>query len=75
MSLDDLAARGGGKYDAEVRELMERLQAQGVVLLILAGNKGSGFSVAATPPAVAVLADVMESAAADMRKHLKPAAH
>lgn len=35
----------GGNYDAECEEMLIRAQASGVVLIVLGGNKGNGFSV------------------------------
>jgi hypothetical protein len=37
-------ALGPGKYDAEVSELRKRLKAHGILLLVLDGERGSGFS-------------------------------
>lgn len=39
---------GGGKYDAEALELLERLQADGIVLLVTGGPRGEGFEVQVT---------------------------
>lgn len=38
-------ARGPGEYDAEATEVRERTDAMAVVVMVLGGNKGSGFSV------------------------------
>lgn len=35
---------GPGKYDAEVTELRQRLKANGILLLVVQGERGSGFS-------------------------------
>jgi hypothetical protein len=37
---------GPGKYDAEATWIQVRTQAQGVLLIIVEGNKGNGFSIA-----------------------------
>jgi hypothetical protein len=37
---------GPGKYDAEASFVQARTQAHGVLLMILEGNKGDGFSIA-----------------------------
>jgi hypothetical protein len=37
---------GPGKYDGEATWIQARTQANGVLLMILEGNKGNGFSVA-----------------------------
>jgi hypothetical protein len=36
-------ALGPGKYDAEVTELRQRLKADGILLLVVGGDRGSGF--------------------------------
>lgn len=38
-------ARGPGKYDAEATKLREETNAVAVMVLIVKGDKGSGFSV------------------------------
>lgn len=46
---------GGGKYDAECTQARESTEAKAIVLIVIAGNKGSGFSVqsvAEVPPKV-----------------------
>jgi hypothetical protein len=35
---------GPGKYDAEVTELRERLKADGILLVVVGGERGPGFS-------------------------------
>ena len=37
---------GPGKYDGEATWVQARTQAPGVLLMILDGNKGNGFSIA-----------------------------
>ncbi len=37
--------RGGGKYDAACTQAREATEAEGVVLIVLHGSHGSGFSV------------------------------
>ena len=39
---------GPGKYDDEVTALMEKLKAQGIILWVIGGPKGEGFSMQAT---------------------------
>jgi len=34
---------GPGKYDKEVTEIRERLKADGVILLVIGGERGSSF--------------------------------
>lgn len=38
-------ATGPGKYDKECTIIRATCEAQGVVLMVLGGNRGSGFSV------------------------------
>jgi hypothetical protein len=38
---------GPGKYDADCTEIRERTKAEGVLLAVFGGEKGSGFSVQA----------------------------
>jgi hypothetical protein len=37
---------GPGRYDAEASWVQERTKAHGVLLMIVGGNKGNGFSLA-----------------------------
>lgn len=37
---------GGGRYDSECEGLVHMLNAQGVILCVLGGVKGNGFSLA-----------------------------
>jgi hypothetical protein len=41
---DRLMAFGPGKYDELVTEIRRKAQAAGVLLLVVDGNRGSGFS-------------------------------
>lgn len=41
-------SHGGGKYDKEAQELLERLGADGVVLIVTGGKRGPGFEVQVT---------------------------
>ena len=38
-------ALGAGKYDDEVTALRERYHAEGVILLVIRGDRGEGFSM------------------------------
>jgi len=60
-------AYGGGKYNDVVMRVIKELDAHGVILIVLAGNKGSGFSVAVeegiilnVPEALRTLADEID---------------
>lgn len=37
-------AIGPGKYDQEVTQLREQLKADGIMLVVIRGSRGSGFS-------------------------------
>lgn len=43
-------SHGPGKYDKEAQELLQRLEADGIVLIITGGKRGPGFEVATTDP-------------------------
>lgn len=65
---------GPGKYDAEASDIMDSTQAAGVVLLVVEGHKGSGFSVHGTlamladlPAALRAIADAVETDVAKMK--------
>jgi hypothetical protein len=48
-------AEGPGKYDELCTYVRETAQAQGVVIIVLGGNKGNGFSCQATALITALL--------------------
>lgn len=57
------AGRGAGKYDELATYVRENARAKAVLVLVLEGDKGDGFSlqaIAALPPAliVAILRDI-----------------
>lgn len=39
---------GPGKYDEESSRLQEKYQAEGVIVIVVGGSKGEGFSVTGT---------------------------
>lgn len=43
------AEPGGGAYDTELRALLKNLRARGLVLMVVDGFKGTGFSVGVDP--------------------------
>lgn len=43
-------SHGGGKYEKEAQELLEKLGADGLVLIVTGGKRGPGFEVAVTDP-------------------------
>jgi negative regulator of sigma E activity len=67
-------ATGPGKYDHWVTKIREATLAEGVVLIVLNGVQGSGFSVQSVdnqlhPP---VLADLLQHVVDTMRKDERP---
>jgi hypothetical protein len=61
-------AFGPGKYDAEVTELRERLNPDGVVLLVLGGERGGGFSAQLTAPGMLALPALLRQLAEQIEK-------
>lgn len=61
-------ALGPGTYDKETTEIREKVKADGVVLLIINGDRGMGFEVQATGVVLAHLPHLLRLAADDMEK-------
>lgn len=60
---------GPGKYDDECTMVRMGTKAKGVVLIVIDGRLGSGFSVQASSSAIlGGLPDVLEDMAAQIRK-------
>lgn len=60
---------GGGKYEKQATEVREATGAEAVVVLVLGGVHGSGFSVQMTDPNhMGALADVLERVAEEIRR-------
>lgn len=59
---------GPGKYDAEVTELRERLKAAGVVLIVIRGERGDGFSAQLPMAQTLLIADMLETVARQIRE-------
>jgi hypothetical protein len=61
---------GPGKYDEEATLVMERTKAKGVIVIVLGGNQGEGFSCQATLEVVltlpAMLRDIANQLDADL---------
>lgn len=64
-------ALGPGKYDALVTRIMDEAPAQGVILLIIDGVLGSGFSVQATAEITASLPTLLREVADGIERDLK----
>lgn len=62
---------GPGKYDAETQELLERLEAKGIMLLVFDAERGSGVSAKGSMEFMARLPKVLENLAAELRRDLK----
>lgn len=61
---------GPGKYDAEAMTVMESAKAKGVILIVIGGDRGEGFSVVATPEVTWALPDMLRSIAKDVEVDL-----
>lgn len=67
---------GPGKYDREATDLLQKIHAQAVVVMVIDGDKGSGFSVCLdqhglwrdTEALPCILRSVAEHMEADFRK-------
>ncbi len=62
---------GPGKYDGECRVLQELLQANGVLLAVVGGKKGTGFSCAASLPNLKILPGVLREIADQLERDIK----
>lgn len=52
-----------GKYDAEAEALLQKLGAEGLILIVVGGQKGSGMSVKSNPVLLAALPGLMRTVA------------
>jgi len=59
---------GPGKYDELCREVQDRTNARGAIVLIFDGDQGNGFSVRAEFEIIATLPEILEQMATDIRK-------
>ena len=55
-----------GKYDEECAGVRERTDAEAVILIVLNGKLGSGFSVQVTPEILLFLPELLHSVANDL---------
>jgi len=65
-------AYGPGKYDDVCSHAREESCAQAVLLVVINGVHGSGFSVQSVGAPMAGLPDLLEALAADIRATLRP---
>lgn len=56
-------ALGPGKYDDECTLVRERVGAEGVVVIVMGGDRGNGFSCQADLRTTALLPDLLEKVA------------
>jgi hypothetical protein len=61
-------AIGPGKYDDLATMVREKAKARGVIVIILGGEKGSGFSCQADLASTLALPDMLEKIAAEIRE-------
>jgi hypothetical protein len=61
-------AIGPGKYDPECTDIRTRDQAEGVILIVIRGVKGSGFSCQATPEITFSLPQILRNIADDIER-------
>lgn len=66
---------GPGKYDDLVTYCREQAQSTGVLLIFTNGKRGPGFGVQADPETLAVLPELLESIAAQLRADRDTIAH
>lgn len=57
-----------GKYDDLCTMVREASQAEGVILIVINGNKGNGFSVQATARIIPGIPDMLVFTAGEIRK-------
>lgn len=61
-------AQGPGKYDDLCTLVRERAQAQGVILLVLGGHHGEGFSVQCLPTLIAAIPVLLRDLATEIER-------
>ncbi len=59
---------GPGKYDAVCSAVREETKAAGVIVIVIDGERGSGFSCQTDASTLARLPELLEAMAAQMRK-------
>ncbi len=64
-------ALGPGKYDDICTLVREKTDAEAVVVVIINGNRGAGFSVQGHQPAVVYLPDLLDMVSKSIRKDSK----
>lgn len=64
-------AMGPGKYDYLARVVREAARAEGVILIVIKGDRGSGFSVQATAEITSHLPDILRDMADQIDGNMK----
>jgi hypothetical protein len=64
-------AHGPGKYDPLATYVRESAHAEGVVVIVINGSRGTGFSVQGTANVQAFLPDLLDHVAAQIRADLR----
>lgn len=62
---------GAGKYDDLCTEAAKKTDAKGVIMIVLDGEKGSGFSIHATFEILIKLPELLENVAKQIRDDLE----
>jgi hypothetical protein len=63
-------ALGSGKYDDIAQEIFDRLKAQGVILLVMKGPRGSGMSCKTDATTLALLPAVLHALASAIESEI-----
>jgi hypothetical protein len=61
-------ALGPGKYDSECTQVMVAQHADAVILIVIGGNKGSGFACQATPEITVALPKLLRNVADEIER-------
>jgi len=61
---------GAGKFDEHATRIREATDADGVIVMVLGGKLGSGFSVQAPLPIQAMLPELLTDLAANIKRDL-----
>ena len=62
-----------GKYDDVCTKAREETEAESVLLIVIKGKFGSGFSIQATGPVLFTVPDMLEDVAKQIRADIKKA--
>lgn len=56
-------AAGGGKYEKEITELREQLKADGLIMIVIGGERGEGFGIQGTAGVILALPKMLRTIA------------